>query len=358
MGWGDPRQRSAAHFLWLPGRTVCPRRRPRLTTTTDGTWWRTNLPLSPGISAYAFSATVVGALIASQPYVDEAIAAIPASTGGGFPTTRTQVLSDTASSTNKAIQASEPFLPNQLYEVLVGAWARHIFLTIETGQYAVSYLVPDQALDLTAAPVDSPYFVCVLTMGDTVVSSFSLREQTGLNNNPRHDQQADMKMKIPFWNRPETRSADYSDAIVQALLSSASGEVQEGLTGAVEIAAGFWQRSFSSALIKGSDLIGEALAPHLGYIGRSLVEHGEAIFYPDFTGGLTLIPASSSIVTGGPEPASWRYELTLSGPTSVKTRRRLTAESVLHLYYVRGARNPWKGISSDCGGGDDKKAPG
>ena len=148
--------------------------------TTDGTWWRTNLPLSPGISAYAFSATVVGALIASQPYVDEAIAAIPASTGGGFPTTRTQVLSDTASSTNKAIQATEPFLPNQLYEVLVGAWARHIFLTIESGGYAVSYLVPDQALDLEAAPVDSPYFVCVLTIGSTVVSSFSLREQTGL----------------------------------------------------------------------------------------------------------------------------------------------------------------------------------
>lgn len=162
-------------------------------------------------------------------------------------------------------------------------------------------------------------------------------------------------MKIPFWNRPETRAADYSDAIVQALLSSASGEVQEGLTGAVEIAAGFWQRSFSSALIKGSDLIGEALAPHLGYIGRSLVEHGEAIFYPDFTGGLLLLPASSSIVTGGPEPASWRYELTLSGPTSVKTRRRLTAESVLHLYYVRGARNPWKGISPIAGAATTRK---
>ena len=155
-------------------------------------------------------------------------------------------------------------------------------------------------------------------------------------------------MKIPFRNRPETR-ASLTDAVVQAILSSASGEVQEGLTGAVEIASGFWQRSFSSAQIKGSDLIAEALQPHLGYIGRSLVEHGEAIFYPDFADGLTLLPASSATVTGGPEPSTWMYELTLSGPTSVKTRRRLTADSVLHLYYIRGSRNPWKGISPLAG---------
>ena len=162
-------------------------------------------------------------------------------------------------------------------------------------------------------------------------------------------------MKIPFWNRPETRAADYTDAFVTALLNSSSGAVQEGLTGAVEVCAGFWQRSFSSALIKGSDLIGEALAPHLGYIGRSLVEQGEAIFYPDFTEGLTLIPASSATVTGGPEPSTWMYELTLSGPTSVKTRRRLTADSVLHVVYVRGTRNPWQGISPIAGAATTRK---
>ena len=162
-------------------------------------------------------------------------------------------------------------------------------------------------------------------------------------------------MKIPFWNRPEIRSADYTDAFVTALLSTASGDVQEGLTGAVEIAAGFWQRSFSSAEIKGSAVVGEALAPHLGYIGRSLVEDGEAIFYPDFDNGLTLIPASTVTVTGGPEPSSWKYELTLSGPTSVKTMRRLPADSVLHLYYVRGTRNPWKGISPIAGAATTRK---
>ena len=162
-------------------------------------------------------------------------------------------------------------------------------------------------------------------------------------------------MKIPFWNRPEKRSADYSDAIVQAVLSTAQGDVQEGLSAGIEICAGFWQRSFSSAQIKGSPVVAAALAPHLGYIGRSLVQHGEAIFYPDFDDGLVLLPASSAIVTGGPEPSTWQYELSLSGPTSVKTRRRLSADSVLHIYYVRGSRNPWKGISPIEGAATTRK---
>ena len=146
--------------------------------TTEGTWWVSNLPLSSGISAYAFSATVVGALIASQAYVDDAIAAIPAPSG--FPSTRTEVLSATASGTNQTIQASEPWLPNHLYEVLVGAWARHLFMTVESGkEYAIAYPVPDQALDLAAVPVDAPYFLCVITIGTTGVAAFSFREQTG-----------------------------------------------------------------------------------------------------------------------------------------------------------------------------------
>ena len=70
--------------------------------TTEGTWWRTNLPLSQGISAYAFSATVVGALIASQAYVDAAIAAIPVSPGGGAPT-YTLLATDTAATASQFI---------------------------------------------------------------------------------------------------------------------------------------------------------------------------------------------------------------------------------------------------------------
>ena len=49
----------------------------------DGTFYVSNQRLSPGLSAYQIRAVVAGALIASQPWVTEQIAAIPAPTGGG-----------------------------------------------------------------------------------------------------------------------------------------------------------------------------------------------------------------------------------------------------------------------------------
>ena len=50
-----------------------------------GTVYVSNQRLSPGLSAYQISAIVAGALIASQPWVEEQIAAIPAPTGGDAP---------------------------------------------------------------------------------------------------------------------------------------------------------------------------------------------------------------------------------------------------------------------------------
>ena len=63
--------------------------------TTDGTWWVSNLPLSAGISAYAFSAIVAGLLIATQQWVTDEIANIMLS-GGGITTAQAQALIDAA----------------------------------------------------------------------------------------------------------------------------------------------------------------------------------------------------------------------------------------------------------------------
>ena len=151
-------------------------------------------------------------------------------------------------------------------------------------------------------------------------------------------------MRLWPFNRRETR-ADLTDAIVSSILATATGDVAEGLTAGREIAAGHWQRAFASAEVKPAGVLADALTPHLGYVGRQLVETGEAVFAYDFTDGVQLIPASGVIVTGDPDPASWRYDLTLSGPSHTLQRRPLRPDAVLHLYYVRGARNPWKGIS-------------
>ena len=153
-------------------------------------------------------------------------------------------------------------------------------------------------------------------------------------------------MKLPrLFQRRETRAQEYTDAVVQALLAAASGDVAKGLTAGREIAAGSWQRAFSSATIKPAGIVADALGPYLGYIGRSMVTEGEAIFALDFSDGLTLLPASAATISGGPNPASWIYELTLSGPSNTVTQRPLYSDSVLHLFYARGSKNPWRGIS-------------
>ena len=150
-------------------------------------------------------------------------------------------------------------------------------------------------------------------------------------------------MKLPFFNRPETRTS-YTDAFVQGLLSQASGEVVSALTAGREICCGWWGRAFSSAEVKPAGILADALKLHLGYIGRQLVTSGEVIFALDFDDGLTLIPASSVTVSGGPNPRTWMYQLTLPGPSSTLTRKRVSAESILHIQYARSPSTPWQGV--------------
>ena len=47
-------------------------------------------------------------------------------------------------------------------------------------------------------------------------------------------------MKFP-WQKAEHRQADYTDALTQAILSNAQGDVIQGAAGGLEIAAGLWQ---------------------------------------------------------------------------------------------------------------------
>ena len=152
-------------------------------------------------------------------------------------------------------------------------------------------------------------------------------------------------MKLPrFLTRPETRAENYTDAIIQGMLAAASGDGGNGLTAAVEIAAGWWQRAFASAELKPTGIISEAIQPHLGFIGRSLIKDGQAVFALDFSAGFRLLPASTVQVSGGPNPDSWTYELTLSGPSETITRT-VPSGAVLHLVYASNAGSPERGVS-------------
>ena len=153
-------------------------------------------------------------------------------------------------------------------------------------------------------------------------------------------------MKFPWTRREETRAdQSYTDVVVHALLAAATGDVVSGLTAGVEIAAGHWQRAFASAELTPQGPVADVLTPHLGFIGRALLHRGEAVFEVAVVDGrLTLIPASSFTITGGPTPSEWMYQLTLAGPSEAITRT-LSSGRVLHLFYAQSAASPWKGVS-------------
>ena len=127
----------------------------------------------------------------------------------------------------------------------------------------------------------------------------------------------------PFGKQPlERRDDSYTDTLVSAILATASGQAQSGLTAGVEIASGHWQRAFSSADMVNGGAVADALAPHLGFIGRALVRKGEAVFYlATERGEFELLPCHGCNVTGEPSPATWQYEVTLAGPSTTTTRK-------------------------------------
>ena len=163
-------------------------------------------------------------------------------------------------------------------------------------------------------------------------------------------------MRLWPFGKPETRSDQgYTDVVVRSLLAAATGDVAAGLTAGVEIAAGQWGRAFSSAEISPGGALADIFKPHLGLIGRELVKTGQVVFELAIDGErVRLIPASTVNVTGGSDPSTWRYELTLAGPSG-STTRRLPADRVLHLFYAKSAAQPWRGISPIEASGTTKK---
>ena len=97
--------------------------------------------------------------------------------------------------------------------------------------------------------------------------------------------------------------------------------------------------------MSGPDSILQALTPGcLELVGRSLIRRGEVVFLIDTqAGNLRLIPAETHDVTGGPDPSTWEYRLTLGGPSRTQTYDFVPAASVLHFKYACDASTPWRG---------------
>ena len=144
----------------------------------------------------------------------------------------------------------------------------------------------------------------------------------------------------------EVRSGEnsYTDLVLAGLLSQQGrgSAAAEWATGAVQSAAGLWARCLSVAT---SDL--EAVSPDvLGGIGFDLAVVGEhvSVLQVDGTGRVTLLRASSWNISGGADPRSWLYDVSLSGPTGTHTRV-VPADGVLHCRYLPDNRTPWRGVA-------------
>ena len=142
----------------------------------------------------------------------------------------------------------------------------------------------------------------------------------------------------------EKRQSSYSDSVVQLILSQArGGQALPTATAAVEAAAGLVGRSFASATVSGTR--SEAIpAPFLALVGRSLIRRGEIVLAIETDPSLALLPAMSYSITGGADPSTWTYELTIGTPSKSETKR-VPIDGVVHLRYAVDPERPWQGIS-------------
>ena len=159
-----------------------------------------------------------------------------------------------------------------------------------------------------------------------------------------------MKIKMPWQPKLEARAVDYTDSLVALLVNRLSGNstADQYATAALESCTGMTGRGFAVAeVVAESPTIADAITPDLlELIGRSLMRGGEIVFYVDTSGGeVDLLPAQSHNVMGGPSPATWTYDVTLSGPSRTHSFTNISAQSVLHFRYAAHKTTPWRGQS-------------
>lgn len=150
------------------------------------------------------------------------------------------------------------------------------------------------------------------------------------------------------WQARETRAdSSYTDALVAAITANAGGQTTAfpTATAALEAAAGVVGRAFAAAEVRAPDAMLAALHPaFLSMVGRSLIRRGEIVFLIRVDGDrVKLWPAASHDISGGPDPETWVYRLTVGGPERTLTYSDVPAAGVVHLMYSADPERPWRG---------------
>ena len=142
------------------------------------------------------------------------------------------------------------------------------------------------------------------------------------------------------------KRATLTEETVRAIEARATGEQADAAldaTAAVEAAAGFYARTFASVDISGAGQWERALGPAWwALVGRSLVRHGASRWVISVDPSPALLPACDFDVSGGADRASWRWKLTVQGPSRQKVYR-VPDEGLLNLRWGTDPSEPWKG---------------
>lgn len=167
-------------------------------------------------------------------------------------------------------------------------------------------------------------------------------------------------MNWKFWQPAEKRNS-YTSFLVNAIAEAAETSARTaGTTSALEAASGLYAAGFAASTHNGPDVLSPSI---LSEISRRLIRNGECVYVPDiFRGKLSLLAAESWDVTGGVRPDSWRYRVSIPGPSKTLTKT-LPAKGVLHFMYSTEPMQPWVGkgptqwatTSANLAGNLDKK---
>ena len=166
-------------------------------------------------------------------------------------------------------------------------------------------------------------------------------------------------LDLKYEPRPVEVRESFTDQVVGRIMAAAGGASSGTALGVVETAARWWGSGLASATVNPDNLALQAVSPTvLSSIGRSLCRDGESLHVIDVRSGrVTLTPVGSWTVHGDSDPASWRYQVTLNGPSTSRTIIR-TGASVLHVRYAPDPNRPWAGRSPMMMAADTARAAG
>ena len=156
------------------------------------------------------------------------------------------------------------------------------------------------------------------------------------------------------WTRLETRESYTSQVLgLQYASATGSGSVADAAaTTAIERAIVLYASAFAVAEVEAPGRTSESITPSwLAGAVRDVIRHGEHVSMITVVNGrVRLVPASVWSIRGEPDPYTWTYDVTLPGPTSIRTER-VPAAAVVHFMWSRSRTTPWIGCGplTNCG---------